>query len=158
MIRAWSLGYKKAREKAKNIYSKIGRVQCPVFNDEFVSFTSNGFRHLVRKGRIARTKNEQKKRFVLLKHAERMVKNPTYRLKIEFEEKELIERVNRFGTKVLVKKKAKAWTLIENIDDCTVKLVIGQVDGRGKEFLSIMGDNVQIRPVRNKRIKKQKTA
>ena len=30
-MKTWSLGYGKAKIKAKAIYSKIGRIQCPAF-------------------------------------------------------------------------------------------------------------------------------
>ena len=152
MIKCWNLGYEKSKQKAHKIYRKIGRIQCPIFNNELVSFTSSGFSHLIRKrGRVSRTKTEQKKRFVLLKYAERMVKEPTHRVKIEFERREIMEKVNRFGKKILIKKKANAWTLVENIEGSEVKLVIGQVSGRGKEFVSIMSrDVVRSTPPKNK--------
>jgi hypothetical protein len=143
MIKYWSLGYEKSKEKAKKIYSKIGRVPCPIFNNELVSFTSRGFGHIIRKGRIPRTKTEQKKRFVLLKYAERMVKSPASQVKVEFERREITEKVNRFGQKILVKKWANAWALVETIDGCVVKLVISQIDGKNKEFLSIMSKEVK---------------
>lgn len=139
-MKTWGLGYDKAKDKAKQIYSRIGTIPCPIFNDEGISFTSRGFTHLMRKGRIPRTRNEQKKRFKLLEFAERMVKSPLQRATIEFEETEIVEKMRKFGSPILVKKKAKAWTIVEEIEGCRVKLVISQVEGRQKEFLSIMGD------------------
>jgi len=154
-MKTWGLGYEKAKEKAKKIYSKIGVIPCPIFNDEKVAFTSRGFNHLVRKGRIPRPKNEQKKRFTLLQYAERMLKQPSHRVKIEFEEKEIIEKTRKFGSPILVKKKARAWAITEEIDGCVVKLIISQVEGRQKEFLSIMGDKGI--KIDNKNNGKQKT-
>lgn len=152
MIKCWNLGYEKSKKKAHRIYAKIGSVQCPIFNDELVSFTSRGFRHLIRKrGRATRAKTEQKKRFVLLKYAERMVTKPAHRVKIEFETREITEKVNRYGKKMLVKRSAKAWTIIEDIEGSEVKLVIGQVDGRGKEFVSIMSKDVLTSTSKNKK-------
>jgi hypothetical protein len=140
-MKTWGLGYEKAKEKAKQIYSKIGSIPCPIFSNEKIAFTSRGFNHLIRKGRIPRPKNEQKKRFALLEHAEKIVKNPNLRASIEFEEKEITEKVDKFGSKVLVKKMARFWTIVEEIDGCRIKLVIWEVENRQKEFLSIMGDN-----------------
>ena len=60
-MKTWSLGYGKAKIKAKAIYSKIGRIQCPAFGGEHVSFTSEGFNHLMRKGRLPRTKMSRKR-------------------------------------------------------------------------------------------------
>lgn len=58
-MKTWGIGYEKSKEKAKNIYSKIGRIECSALSDEFVTFSSVRFNHLVRKGRIPRTRNEQ---------------------------------------------------------------------------------------------------
>ena len=145
MIKCWSLGYEKSKEKARKIYKKIGIVECPIFNDELIAFTSSGFNHLIRKGRIPRTRNEQKKRFVLLKHAERIVKKPSSRVLLEYEEREVVVKIKRYGQKILVKKKAKFWAFIEKIDGCKIKLVVGQVGNGDKKFISIMGNNVVIR-------------
>ena len=65
-MKTWKFGYEKSKKKAKKIYSKIGRVTCPALGDDSVAFNSKGFNHLVRKGRIPRKKNKQKRRFVLL--------------------------------------------------------------------------------------------
>ena len=77
---AQKLGYEKAKQQAKQIYSKIGRIKCPALGDEYVLFTSAGFDHLLRKGRIPRTRNEQKRRFTLLPYVEKIIKNPTAKI------------------------------------------------------------------------------
>ena len=140
-MKTWGLGYEKSKEKAKQIYNKIGSIPCPIFSNEKVAFTSRGFNHLIRKGRIPRTKSEQKKRFALLSYAERIVKTPTQRATILFEEKEITEKVDKYGSKITVKKIARFWAITEEIDECKIKLVIWEVENRQKEFLSIMGDN-----------------
>ena len=143
MIKCWSLGYEKAKKKAKGIYSKIGQIPCPALNDD-VYFNSKGFRHLVRKGRIPRPRNEQKRRFVLLKYAEKIIKNP--KAKIFFRQEERKIKIDRHGEKLLTTKMVNFWTFVEEIEDCKVKVVIGQFGQRAqKNFVSIMGDNVKIK-------------
>jgi len=150
-MKAWKLGYEKAKQKAKAIYSAIGHVPSDALDGEIVAFTSTGFNHLVRKGRNPRTRNEQKKRFVLVQYVEAMVKNP--RAVIEY--RQTIEKieVNRHGETALIESVAEFWTFVEEIDDCTVKVVVRQLNTGGpKHFFSVMGDNVDI----DKRVSKNK--
>ena len=80
-----------------------------------------------------------------------MVKSPARNVVIEYREKEITEKANRFGEKIIQKKKAKAWTLIEIIYNYKIKLVISQVDGRRKKFLSIMSSDMQLSKSKNKK-------
>ena len=142
-MKTWGLGYQKSKEKAKEIYSKIGRIQCPALNNEYISFTSAGFSHLIRKGRIPRSKNEQKKRFVLIPFIESVIKNP--RAKILFKRQEARDITNRHGDKILIKSIADFWTFVEEINGCIIKVVIRQLEGKNqKHFLSVMGNDVLI--------------
>ena len=79
-----------------------------------------------------------------------MVKNPADRVNIEFERKEIEKKVNRFGKKVLIKQWANAWTLVEKINDCSIKLVIGQINGGDKKFISIMSSDIKARGLKKK--------
>lgn len=139
---AQKLGYEKAKQQAKQIYSKIGRIKCPALGDEYVLFTSAGFDHLLRKGRIPRTRNEQKRRFTLLPYVEQIVKNPT--AKIVYRKTGTKEKINRHGEKILIESVAHFWTFADKVDDCVVKIVIRQLEGKDKHFFSVMGDNVKI--------------
>ena len=145
---AQKLGYEKAKQQAKQLYSKIGRIKSPALGDEYVFFTSAGFDHILRKGRIPRTRNEQKRRFTLLPYVESIVKNPT--AKIVYRKTEVKEKANRHGENVLIESVAHFWTFIEKFDDCTIKVVVRQLENKNKHFFSVMGDNVKI-------IKKKKT-
>ncbi len=148
-MQTWPIGYEKFKKKGKKLYSKIGRVQCPALNDEFIAFTSNGFNHLVRKGRIPRTRNEQKRRFFLIQYIERIIKNP--RAVILYKRKETRVVRNTHGDKVTIKSVADFWTFVEKIDDCTIQVVIRQLYPKGsKHFLSVMGDNIKIGRANNK--------
>lgn len=139
---AQKLGYEKAKQQAKQIYSKIGRIRCPALGDEYVFFTSAGFNHILRKGRIPRTRNEQKRRFTLIPYVEEIIKNPA--AKIIYRKTEVKEKVNRHGEKVLIESMAHFWTFVDKIDDCAIKVVIRQLENKNKYFFSVMGDNVKI--------------
>lgn len=141
-MRTWGLGYEKSKERAKKVYSRIGRIKCPALDDEMVVFNSAGFNHLVRKGRIPRPRNEQKRRFVLLEYAEQIIKNP--RADIEFRQSEIKYTVDRYGEEVLMTSVAKFWTFAQTIDGCVIKVVIRQIEDKQKIFFSIMGDDVAI--------------
>lgn len=139
---AQKLGYEKAKQQGKQIYLKIGRIKCPALGDEYVLFTSAGFDHLLRKGRIPRTRNEQKRRFTLIPYVEQILKNPTAR--IVYRKTKTKEKVNRYGEKILIESTAHFWTFVDNVDDCIIKVVIRQLENKDKHFFSVMGDNVKI--------------
>jgi hypothetical protein len=148
-MNAEKLGYNKAKEKAKKIYSNIGTVKCPALGDEYVFFSSFGFNHLVRKGRVPRTKNEQKRRFTLLPYVEKIVKNP--KAVIIYRKETIKEKSNRHGEKILIESIAHFWALIEKIEDCEIKVVVRQLEGGNKHFFSVMGDSVKILKIKNPR-------
>jgi hypothetical protein len=151
LMKAWKLGYEKAKQKAKAIYVAIGNVQCGAFDGEFVYFTGVGFNHLMRKGRIPRTRNEQKKRFVLIPYVKKIIQNS--RTVIEYRQTTETIKINRHGKKTIVSSKAEFWTFDEKVNDCIVKVVIRQLGTGGpKHFFSVMGDHVAI----NKRISRNK--
>ena len=130
------MSYLEIKLQAKKLYSKIGRVSCPAFGGDFVSFNRLGFSHLLRKGHIPRPKSEQKRRLSLLKYAEVIVKNP--KAKIYFRQIEAKYLINRHGQKILTASLVKFWTFIEEIDGKKIKLVIRQLGNGNKHFLSIM--------------------
>ncbi len=145
---AQKLGYERAKQQAKQLYSKIGRIKCPALGDEYVFFTSAGFNHILRKGRIPRTRNEQKRRFTLLPYVENIIKNPT--TKITYRKTKIKEKSNRHGEKVLIESVAHFWRFKEKVDDCVVRVEIRQLENKDKHFFSVMGDNVKIISVKKK--------
>jgi hypothetical protein len=150
-MKAWKLGYEKAKAKAKAIYVAIGHIPCPALGGGLIAFTSIGFNHLVRKGRNPRPRNEQKRRFVLLSHVETIVQNP--RATIEYRQEVKKVWVNRHGERLLVESTAEFWTFVERVGDCMVKVVVRQLGTGGpKHFFSVMGDNVVVEGgVKNKK-------
>lgn len=141
-IETWGWGYTKSYNHAKRLYLGIGRIPCPAFNDELVAFNNRGFNHLVRKGRIPRTHNEQKKRFALIPYIEQIIRNPA--ALILFNQQEEKQHVNRHGDKILVTGMASYWRFIETIDGCKIKVVVRQFREEDKYFLSVMGDTVKV--------------
>ena len=144
-MKIWRLGYREAKQKAMSIYFRVGRIKCPALDNKYISFNRKGFDHLIHKGRIPRSKIEQKKRFVLLKYIEKIIKNP--KATILYREKDIKHKTgkaNKHGKNVLVNAKAKYWTFVENINSCKIKLVIVQINSGMKKFCSIMGDNIQL--------------
>src|SRR3989344_5124327 len=115
-MKTWGLGYEKSKRKAKTIYAQIGRVPSQALGDALVSFTSAGFNHLIRKGRIPRPKNEQKRRFALIPHIEKIIKNP--KATIQYERRETRDVVNRHGNKITIQSIADFWTFSKDINGC----------------------------------------
>jgi len=99
---------------------------------------------------MPRTRNEQKRRFVLLPYVKKIITNP--KAIILYEQKEFKNKVNRHGSKVVISSVADFWTFVENINNCVIKVVIIQIKGGQKHFISIMGDNVKIK--KDKKTKK----
>lgn len=158
-MKAWNLGYEKAKQKAKAIYAKIGHIPCPAFRGEIVAFTSEGFSHLLRKGRVPRTRSEQKRRFHLISYVGQIIKNP--RAVILYERRETKTIANRHGDNITVRSIADFWTFVETINRCRIKVVVRQLREKGtKHFFSVMGDFIKTRrdaPHRSTGIKKSRT-
>ena len=141
-MKTWGVGYEKSKRKAKEIYSKIGRIRCPALSNEYISFSRIGLNHLIRKGRIPRPRNEQKRRFVLLPYVEKIIKNPE--ATIFYKHKRIKRKVNRHGEKILIESEADFWIFIQKIKSCAIKVIIRQLGDGNKHFLSVMGDSVKI--------------
>jgi hypothetical protein len=142
-MKAWKLEYEKAKQRAVSIYSNIGTIKCPALGGESVHFTRIGFSHLIRKGKNPRTRNEQKKRFFLVSYINQVLNNQQANIEYRKEQKTIV--ADRHGKKVSFISIAEFWTLAEKISDCTIKVVIRQLDTGGpKHFFSIMGNNVTL--------------
>ena len=109
--------YEEAKEKAELLYAKLDRVWCPVLN-EYVIFNRSGFQHLIWKGGLPRPKSEQKRRFALLEHAEKILSNPNATFSHE------------------QKGNTQFWAFTEKQSDVAVRVVIRQVGIGKKHFLS----------------------
>lgn len=110
--------YEEAKRKAKETYSKIGRIYSPRLHD-MVSFNNIGFKHLIRKGSAMRPLWEQINRFALLGNATRMLKDPHTNIS-----------VRQSGN-------TQFWAFHERKDNVATTLIIRQVGKGRKHFFSI---------------------
>jgi len=111
---------KSARQK----YKKIGYVECPVFGGEKIYFTKHGFNHLLRKGRILRSINEQIRRLKLLQYVVKIIEGSRV-----FESYRKAQKLNSI---------VHFWSFKKIIAGKTIFVVICQTNNKPKTFLSIM--------------------
>lgn len=113
---------KELKEKSKKYYKTIGKIHCPYFDEE-IYFTNSGFHHLFYKGgrkKVLRQGSELKLRLKLLHLAPKLISITTTLQ--EFEER---------------KNKTKFWGFIAILGGVKVKVIVCQVPGGKKHFLSI---------------------
>lgn len=129
--------YDQLRAEAIQWYSRIGRIPSPVFNNEPVFFTSEGFNHLIYKNaRSERNKEEQVARFKLLGNAVKLVRiTTTFQ---EFDESIKQVTVKRFKRKITESKIVKHWGLIAIMGTWKIRVIIRQISGGQKHFWSVI--------------------
>jgi hypothetical protein len=128
-------GYQDIFLRAKKYYFSIGRVRCPLLNNEWVYFSRSGFDHLIRKGRYPRPIQDQLRRFYLLPHATRALE------KAESCEYRFLRRMTKgrkHKRKILIRTMVHFWTLSCIINRQKIKVVVLQENEGKKYFLSIM--------------------
>lgn len=135
LIRHWYYGWMKnptneesygaAKEKAKKFYKEIVSVWSPAL-DDYVVFNSTGFRHLIWKQGKHRFKGEQKRRFALIPYAAEILKNSQ---KVDYRE-------THEGSRIIYR-----WVFTEEKEGITIKVIVRQIEGQRKQFLSIFEAN-----------------
>ncbi len=100
-------------------YHKVGSIACPAFKYELIYFRDDGIGHLLKKGGIPRTINEQKRKLYLFRYAIAIIETS-----IDISEYREI-------------KNAKFWELTRSYADRIVSVVIRQQPGGSKHFFSI---------------------
>lgn len=138
------MGYLACKKWAKKFYKKIGAVLSPALNNQYVSFNNTGFNHLIRKLSM-RSRNEQKRRFLLLPRAELIIKNPEVIIVYKKEDKKVL--IKKKGMKILKGSVIHYWTFVYFTDSKRIKVVVRQINNGQKHFYSIM----------DKKVDKQKT-
>ncbi len=114
---------KNTREK----YKHIRYVECPAFGGEKIYFTKHGFNHLLRKGRIPRSMDEQIRRLKLLRYVVKIIeKNHAFE---SYRKAEKLNSILHF------------WSFKKVIAGKTIFVVICQRNDKPKTFLSIMDKN-----------------
>ena len=129
--------YDKIKEDSKRFYEQIGKIVCPAFGQE-VSFTSEGFNHLVYKNdRRERDKSVQVMKFKLVPLAQKLVGlTTTYQ---EYEESLQEFRVKKFKKAVEETKVVKYWGIIAILENRKFKVVIRKIGENGQlHFWSVI--------------------
>ena len=142
------MGYESCKKWAKDFYKKIGTIFCPALDNQYISFNNIGFTHLIRKMSL-RSRNEQKRRFLLLPKIESILKNPQAVIVYRKEEKKV--EVKKNDTKILRESVIHYWTSVYFTDSKRIKIVIRQVNNGLKHFYSVMDKKL------DKNEQKQKT-
>lgn len=128
--------YEKIKENAENFYKKIGRINCPAFNNEAVYFNSEGFNHLIYKKKSERSKNDQITKFKLLPIAKEIILiSTTFQ---EYDEGLAEITRKRFKKRVKETVAVRYWGLVAIIRNRKVKVIIRQVGNGQKHFFSII--------------------
>lgn len=97
--------YEKIKADAYKSYKEIGSVFCPLLG-KTVQFTNIGFNHLIRKGRMIRPREEQVRRFELIRYLVEIVSCP--RADVHLDDSKSI----------------KMWNIIKNIHGSDIRVVV----------------------------------
>ncbi len=129
------MGYEACKKWAKDFYKKIGTIFCPALDNQYISFNNTGFTHIIRKMSV-RSRNEQKRRFLLLPKIESILKNPQAVIVYRKEEKKV--EVKKKYIKILKESVIHYWTFVYFTDSKRIKVVIRQINNGAKHFYSVM--------------------
>ncbi len=137
--------YESAKEKARKYCGTAGNVWCKALKDS-VAFSDAGFRHLLRRPKGPRPKNEQMHRFILLTHAADIIKNAdrhiAYRVKKE------TSKAKWRGAKTKNVSHAQFWELTREIEGRHISVIVRQIGNGKKQFLSIFEKTNKKRPTK----------
>jgi len=129
--------YLELRRQAEDLYKTFGKIKCPVFKDNYIHFTSEGFNHLVyRIKKQERDKSVQILRFELLSKAKQLVEVSTTIQ--EYEEYFRQIEVRRYKAKQTINIKVRDVGLFGIIKGFRIKVVIRQVGNGEKKFHSVI--------------------
>jgi hypothetical protein len=130
----------KVKKEARKIYNKIGRVWCPALND-YVSFNSVGFRHLIWKGKEYRSPRQQHKRLALLSYAPAIILNAktpdTRRVKMEY------TKIKWRHEKKTILSNVTFWAFKAEADGKPVRIIVRQIGNGHKHFFSVFQERKQ---------------
>jgi hypothetical protein len=132
----------RTKKEAREAYDKIGRVWSSVLND-YISFNSVGFRHLLWKGKARRSYPEQMKRLALIPFAITAISAPS-RPVVQRDEKEY-SRIERDGLVVTIKNPVRFWAFYTTAEGKNIRVIVRQVNNGHKHFFSIFEEDKQKR-------------
>jgi len=122
--------YEKEKQKVKDFYYGIKCVACPNLSDSVVVFNNNGFRHLIRKGKRPRSKQDQLRRFRLVRYAPSVLASKNAIIK------EDVEKTNDGATKAIF------WKVSKRIGERLVTTVIRKIGAGNQHFFSIYDQKI----------------
>ena len=129
--------YKNLEREAKLFYKGIRRVFRPSWG-EYISFNTEGFRHLIWKGNRKRKENERVKRLDLLPYASIIIADGKLS---SIRKKKKIERVKQYGRREKRESSAKFWAFSDIKDGKKITVVVRQIGSGNKHFFSIFEDH-----------------
>lgn len=117
--------WKEYLEKEEKKYKRLGHIKCPAFSNENVYFNHYGFDHLVYKSRFPRPQDEVMKRFELLLHVFRVLKNA--------------KSVTNEEKRIKGKSHAYFWTIRYKVNNKTIRIILRRLGDNGAlHFFSVM--------------------
>ena len=128
--------YESLRDDTHSWYQKLKPVKSPALNS-VVSFTSEGFEHIVyKRARAERERRSQIMRFKLLSSAVKLIGlSTTFQ---EYEETIKQFTIKRKKKKIQVPKKVQYWGIIAIIDGKKIKVIIRKTGNGKHHFWSIV--------------------
>jgi hypothetical protein len=123
------------RKEITDLYRSYTPLRCPALGD-FVHFTSEGFNHLVYKGKKERDPRVRSMKFKLLPKARYLLGlSTTFQ---EYEETYQSVTLKKRGSRVTESKIVKYWGFVALIDRTRLKTVVRQIGEGKKEFYSVI--------------------
>lgn len=127
MTNDWRKIVTNTREK----YKKLQPIACPAFGNELIYFNRNGFNHLVRAGKRARSVREQIRRVRLFERVVSILSISKSFQKYRKLERYIVDNPNGKST-------AQFWAFICKKKGNTVIVLIRQLNNGHKHFFSVM--------------------
>ena len=132
--------FEAAKKFAHDFYCTIGRIKCPALDNQYVSFSGKGIRHILYKP--SRIQAEIIERLSYLRYAESILIDPY--AKIEYRQKNEKEYLKKRGQFKLYEVESQYWSFKKEVEQSLIiKVVIRQVGQGNKYFYSIMKYNGQ---------------
>jgi hypothetical protein len=128
--------FEKVKAKAEADYRAKARVRCPYLSDD-VHFTSAGLEHISLKAwNTPRSREDQYTRFRLLPLAVRVIEK-SHTLQ-EYQEVKKFERVQSNSKWTKEMKLVRYYGFVAILDHVLIKVVVKEIEGRNKNFHSII--------------------
>ncbi len=130
------VNYKKLKKESQAFYSSVKSIYSPALKEN-ISFTSEGFNHIVfKKERSEREKSSQKLRFKLLPLAKKLIeKSTTYQ---EYEKKSSFFDVKKNKKISKELKIVEYWGIIAILESRKIKVILRKIGNGNIHFWSVI--------------------